>query len=60
MWKDPIVEEVHKIREELAKESKYDLNNYFEKLRKMEKKEDLNLLTNLTKKNKSSTARISS
>ena len=26
MWRDPIVEEIHRIREEFAKEFNYDLN----------------------------------
>ena len=40
MWKDSIVEEVHKIREHLVKESEYDLNIYFEKLKKNGRKRE--------------------
>ncbi len=49
MWKDPIVEEIHRIREELAKKSNYDLHVYFEKLRKKEGEEDSKLLSNRVK-----------
>jgi len=38
MWKDPIVEEVRKAREELARRANYDLHTFFENLRKNEKK----------------------
>ncbi|MGF1588508.1 MAG: hypothetical protein ACFCU7_04550 [Pleurocapsa sp.] len=34
MWKDEIVEEIHRIREEYAKSFDYDLNAIFEDLRK--------------------------
>ena len=49
MWKDPIVEEIHRIREELAKKSNYDLHVYFEKLRKKESEEDPKLFPNRVK-----------
>ena len=49
MWKDPIVEEIHRIREELAKKSNYDLHVYFERLRKKESEEDPKLLSNRVK-----------
>ena len=38
MWKDPIVEEVRKAGEELARRANYDLHTFFENLRKNEKK----------------------
>jgi hypothetical protein len=38
MWKDPIVEEIRKAREELARRANYDLHTFFENLRKNEKK----------------------
>ncbi|NJN90807.1 MAG: hypothetical protein HC878_10835 [Leptolyngbyaceae cyanobacterium SL_5_14] len=34
MWKDEIVEEIHRIREEYAKSFNYDLDAIFEDLRK--------------------------
>ena len=38
MWKDPIVEEVRKAGEELARRANYDLHTFFENLRRNEKK----------------------
>ena len=38
MWKDPIVEEVRKAGEELAKKSNYSLQGLFRTLRNTEKK----------------------
>jgi hypothetical protein len=38
MWKDPIVEEVRKAREELARRANYDFHTFFENLRRNEKK----------------------
>ena len=38
MWKDPIVEEVRKAGEELARQANYDLHTLCENLRKNEKK----------------------
>ncbi len=40
MWKDPIVNEVRKVREEIAKQSNYDLHTYFENLRNNAKKRE--------------------
>jgi hypothetical protein len=37
MWKDPIVEEIHKIREEIAKENNYDLDTLIRSLQEREK-----------------------
>jgi sulfatase maturation enzyme AslB (radical SAM superfamily) len=34
MWKDPIVEEVRKVREKLWKEANYDVHTYFENAEK--------------------------
>ena len=34
MWKDEVVEEIHRIREEYAKSFSYDLNAIFQDLRK--------------------------
>lgn len=33
MWDDPIVAEVHRIREQLAKESDFDVGTFFEMIR---------------------------
>ena len=38
MWKDPIVQEVRKAGEELAKKSNYSLQGLFQSLRNNEKK----------------------
>ncbi|MBI5846623.1 MAG: hypothetical protein HZB31_01475 [Nitrospirae bacterium] len=38
MWKDPIVEEVRKAGEELAKKSNYNLQSMLQSLRDSEKK----------------------
>ena len=38
MWEDPIVKDVRKAGEEFAKQSKYDMDQFFQKLRKNEKK----------------------
>ena len=38
MWRDPIVEEVRRAREELARRASYNLHTLFENLRKNEKK----------------------
>jgi hypothetical protein len=37
MWKDPIVEEIHNIREEIAREYDYNLNRIMDHLRKKER-----------------------
>ena len=37
MWKDEIVEEIHRIREEYAKTFSYDLNAIFQDLRKKQR-----------------------
>jgi hypothetical protein len=34
MWRDPIVEEVRKAREELFRQANYDLHTFFENLKK--------------------------
>ena len=38
MWKDPIVQEVRKAGEELAKNSNYSMQSLFKSLRNSEKK----------------------
>jgi len=37
MWKDPIVEEIHLIREKIAKECNYDLKQIIKRLKRREK-----------------------
>ena len=37
MWKDPIVEEIHAIREQIAQECDYDIKQIVARLRKHEK-----------------------
>jgi hypothetical protein len=37
MWKDPIVEEIHAIREQIAQECNYDIKQIVARLRKHEK-----------------------
>lgn len=38
MWQDPIVADIHKIRQEYAKKFNFDLNAIFHDLKKQEKK----------------------
>lgn len=45
MWKDPIVQEVRKAGEELAKKSNYSLQDMFQSLRNNEKKSNAKVQT---------------
>jgi hypothetical protein len=36
MWRDPIVEEVSKAREELFRQANYDLHTFFENIKKFQ------------------------
>ncbi len=45
MWKDEIVEEIHRIREEYAKSFNYDLNAIFTDLRKKQEKSGREVVT---------------
>lgn len=47
MWKDPIVQEVRKAGEELAKKSNYSLKDLFQSLRKNEKKSKAKVQTRI-------------
>jgi len=47
MWKDPIVQEVRKAGEELAKKSNYSLKGLFQSLRKNEKKSKAKVQTRI-------------
>ena len=37
MWKDPIVEEIHKVRAQIAKECNYDIKQIITRLKQKEK-----------------------
>lgn len=45
MWKDEIVEEIHRIREEYAKSFNYDLNAIFADLRKKQEESGREVVT---------------
>jgi len=47
MWQDPIVQDVRRAGEELAKQANYDLHIFFQNLRKNEKKENFKVVTRL-------------
>lgn len=47
MWKDPIVQEVRKAGEKLAKSSNYKLQSLFENLRANEKKSKAKVVSGL-------------
>ena len=48
MWQDPIVQDVRKAGEELAKQANYDLHTFFQNLRNNEKKENLKVVSRTT------------
>ena len=50
MWKDPIVQEVRKAAEELAKKSNYSLQDLFRSLRNKEKKSKAKVQSLITRK----------
>lgn len=45
MWKDEIVEEIHRVREEYAKSFNYDLNAIFADLRKKQEESGREVVT---------------
>ncbi len=47
MWKDPIIEELHQIRQEYAKEFNYDLKAMFEDLKAKERQNTTNPIVSL-------------
>jgi hypothetical protein len=47
MWKDPIVQNVRKAGEELAKKANYDLHTFFQNLRNNEKKKKYEIVSRL-------------
>ena len=48
MWQDPIVQDVRKAGEELAKQANYDLHTFFQNLRNNEKKESFKVVSQIT------------
>jgi hypothetical protein len=50
MWKDPIVEEIHKIREKMAEEVNYDVHQLIENMRKREKESKAKVVSRIGKK----------
>jgi hypothetical protein len=57
MWRDPIVEEVHKIREELFKQANYDLHTLFENLKKIQEERKARMTSEV--KNKTACPKLS-
>lgn len=49
MWQDPIVREVRKAGEELAKQAGYDLHTFFQNLRNNEKKRNSKVVSKAAK-----------
>lgn len=49
MWQDPIVQDVRKAGEELAKQANYNLHTFFQNLRNNEKKQNYKLISKLKK-----------
>lgn len=47
MWQDPIVQDVRKAGEELAKQANYDLHTFFQNLRNNEKKRNYKVVSRL-------------
>lgn len=45
MWEDPVVKDVRKAGEELAKQSKYDMDQLFKRLRENEKKSKFKIVS---------------
>lgn len=48
MWQDPIIQDVRRAGEELAKQANYDLHTFFQNLRNNEKKENFKVVGQLT------------
>lgn len=47
MWQDPIVQDIRKAGEELAKQANYNLHTFFQNLRNNEKKQNYKLISRL-------------
>ncbi|MEK6590985.1 MAG: hypothetical protein AABZ11_09935 [Nitrospinota bacterium] len=52
MWQDPIVQDVRKAGEELAKQANYNLHTFFQNLRNNEKKQNYKVISRLKEKKK--------
>lgn len=52
MWEDPIVEELHRIREEHAREFNFDIAAIYEDLKKQEAKSDRKIISSLPRKDR--------
>ena len=52
MWRDPIVEEVCKAGEQLARQANYDLHTFFQNLRNNEKKRKAKVVSRVVNKAK--------
>ena len=50
MWKDPIVEEIHAIRRQIARECNHNLGQIVERLRKKEKRHKERLIFSMPEK----------
>ena len=50
MWHDPIVEEIHRIRDEHAKKLNYDLHAICEDLRKKQSTLDIKVVSRLPRR----------
>ena len=45
MWRDPIVEEVRKAREELFRQANYDLHTFFENIKKIQEERKARMIS---------------
>ena len=52
MWQDPIVQDVRKAGEELAKQANYDLHTFFQNLRNNEKRRNYKVISRLKEEKK--------
>ncbi len=50
MWRDPIVQDVRKAGEQLAKQANYNLHTFFQNLRINEKKRGYKIVTRIDDK----------
>lgn len=58
MWEDPIVQDVRRAGEELAKQANYDLRTFFRNLRNNEKKGGFKVVSQLTNRSHRSRRRV--
>jgi hypothetical protein len=52
MWQDPIIQDVRKAGEELAKQANHNLHTFFQNLRNNEKRENYKAISRLKKEKK--------